>query len=51
MVRENAQAINFGLYAPLYPAGAIALLTIGINLIVDWLLAVHARPGGHALEV
>ncbi len=51
MVRENAQAINFGVYAPLYPAAAIALLTIGINLIVDWLLAVHARPSGHALEV
>ena len=51
MVRENAQAINFGLYAPLYPAGAIALLTIGINLIVDWQLARHARPSGHGLEV
>jgi peptide/nickel transport system permease protein len=51
MVRENAQAINFGLYAPLYPAGAIAVLTIGINLIVDWLLAVHARPTGHGLEI
>jgi peptide/nickel transport system permease protein len=51
MVRENAQAINFGLYAPLYPAGAIAALTIGINLIVDWLLAVHARPTGHGLEI
>jgi peptide/nickel transport system permease protein len=51
MVRENAQAINFGIYAPLYPAGAIALLTIGINFIVDWLLAVHARPTGHGLEI
>jgi peptide/nickel transport system permease protein len=48
MVRENAQAINFGLYAPLYPAGAIAMLAIGINLIVDWLLASHARPTGTA---
>jgi peptide/nickel transport system permease protein len=48
MVRENAQAINFGLYAPLYPAAAIAILTIGINLIVDWLLASHARPTGTA---
>jgi peptide/nickel transport system permease protein len=51
MVRENAQAINFGLCAPLYPAGDIAALTIGINLIVDWLLAVHARPTGHGLEI
>jgi peptide/nickel transport system permease protein len=46
MVRENAQAINFGAYAPLYPAGAIALLTVGVNLIVDWLLSLHSRPGG-----
>ncbi|MFP1788899.1 ABC transporter permease [Lonsdalea quercina] len=38
MVRDNAQAINFGLLAPLYPAAAIALLTIGVNLVVDWLL-------------
>ena len=51
MVRENAQAINFGLYAPLYPAAGIALLTVGVNLIVDWLLASHARPGGHELDV
>lgn len=38
MVRDNAQAINFGLLAPLYPAAAIALLTVGVNLVVDWLL-------------
>jgi len=42
MVRDNAQAINFGMLAPLMPAAAIALLTIGINLIVDWLLSVRA---------
>jgi peptide/nickel transport system permease protein len=51
MVRENAQAINFGLYAPLYPACAIALLTIGVNLFVDWFLTAQARPGGHAIEI
>jgi peptide/nickel transport system permease protein len=51
MVRENALAINFGLWAPLYPAAAIAVLTIGINLIVDRLLALHARPTGHGLEL
>ncbi|NDL62053.1 ABC transporter permease [Acerihabitans arboris] len=39
MVRDNAQAINFGQLAPLYPAAAIALLTIGVNMVVDWLLA------------
>jgi peptide/nickel transport system permease protein len=48
MVRENAQAINLGLYAPLYPAAAIAVLTVGINLIVDWKLAAHSRPAGTA---
>jgi len=42
MVRDNAQVINFGGIAPLVPAAAIALLTIGINLIVDWLLSVRA---------
>jgi peptide/nickel transport system permease protein len=45
MVRENAQAIHFGLFAPLYPAAAIALLTIGVNRLVDRYLAAAARPG------
>ncbi len=39
MVRDNQQGILYGLYAPLFPAGAIALVTIGVNLVVDWLLA------------
>ncbi len=39
MVRDNQQGILYGLYAPLFPAAAIALLTIGVNLVVDWLLA------------
>lgn len=43
MVRENAPAINYGLAAPLIPAAAISLLTIGVNLVVDWFLSVHAR--------
>jgi peptide/nickel transport system permease protein len=38
MVRENAGAITFGILTPLFPAGAIAFLTIGVNLIVDWFL-------------
>lgn len=42
MVRDNAQVINFGGVAPLFPAAAIALLTVGINLIVDWLLSARA---------
>jgi peptide/nickel transport system permease protein len=46
MVRENAPAINFGLFAPLYPALAIATLTVAVNLVVDWLLSIDARPSG-----
>ena len=38
MVRENAGAITFGILVPLWPAGAIAVLTIGVNLVVDWFL-------------
>ena len=43
MVRENAGAITFGILTPLVPAGAIAFLTVGINLIVDWFL--HVASG------
>jgi peptide/nickel transport system permease protein len=38
MVRDNANAISFGMIVPLIPAAAIALLTIGVNLVVDWQL-------------
>ena len=51
MVRENAAAINFGLFAPLYPAIAIATLTVGVNLVVDWLLSIDARPSGAQAEM
>lgn len=51
MVRENAAAINFGIYAPLYPAFAIATLTVGVNLVVDWLLSIDARPSGSQAEM
>ncbi|MCG6908496.1 MAG: ABC transporter permease [Deltaproteobacteria bacterium] len=40
MVRENAGAITFGILTPLFPAGAIAFLTVGVNLIVDWFLQI-----------
>jgi peptide/nickel transport system permease protein len=40
MVRENAGAITFGIFIPLWPAGAIAFLTVGVNLIVDWFLRI-----------
>lgn len=45
MVRENAGAITFGIYIPLIPAAAIAFLTVGVNLIVDWFL--HLSSGLH----
>ena len=51
MVRENAAAINFGVYAPLFPAIAIATLTVGVNLVVDWLLSIDARPSGAQAEL
>ncbi len=43
MVRENAGAIVFGVYTSLIPATAIAFLTIGVNLVVDWFL--HLASG------
>ncbi|WP_413831468.1 ABC transporter permease [Desulfobacula sp.] len=45
MVRENSGAITFGIFIPLIPAAAIAVLTVGINLIVDWFL--HLSSGLH----
>ena len=45
IVRENALVIGFGGFAPLFPAAAIALLTIGVNLVVDWFLSLRARKG------
>jgi peptide/nickel transport system permease protein len=46
MVKDNALAIPAGIAAPLYPAAAIALLTVGVNMVVDWLLSLHSRPHG-----
>ncbi len=43
MVRENATLITFGDPTPLLPAGAIALLTVAINFVVDWQL--HRASG------
>ncbi len=43
MVRENASLITFGDITPLLPAGAIALLTVGVNFVVDWFL--HKTSG------
>jgi peptide/nickel transport system permease protein len=38
MVRENAQALLYGMPTPLVPAAAIAIITIAANLVVDWRL-------------
>lgn len=43
MVRDNAALITFGDITPLLPAGAIALLTVSINFVVDWML--HRASG------
>ena len=38
MVRDNATLITYGDITPLLPAAAIALLTVGVNFVVDWFL-------------
>lgn len=38
IVKENKEGINFGIGAALYPAVAIATLSISVNLIADWIL-------------
>ncbi|HIP05852.1 MAG TPA: ABC transporter permease [Gammaproteobacteria bacterium] len=43
MVRGNADGIAWGFYHGLVPASCIALLTISVNLLVDWL--VHKASG------
>lgn len=43
MVRENAALITFGDITPLLPAGVIALLTVAVNFVVDWML--HRASG------
>ncbi len=38
MVKENKEGIVFGVPAALIPAAAIAVLTISVNLVADWVL-------------
>lgn len=38
MVRDNATLVVYGDITPLLPAAAIAILTIGVNFVVDWFL-------------
>ncbi len=46
MVKDYRDMINFGYAAPIYPAAAIAILTIGVNFVVDWMLSIHSRGQG-----
>ena len=46
MVKDYRDMINFGSAAPIYPAAAIAILTIGVNFVVDWMLSIHSRGQG-----
>ena len=43
MVRDNATLISYDDITPLLPAGAIALLTVATNFVVDWML--HKSSG------
>ncbi|WP_223568787.1 ABC transporter permease [Agrobacterium tumefaciens] len=43
MVRDNAALITFGDIKPLLPAACIAVLTVSINFVVDWML--HRASG------
>lgn len=38
MVRENMQGLLYETYTPLYPALCIAMVTLSVNLLVDWYL-------------
>ena len=43
MVRDNAALIAFGDITPLLPAACIAVLTVSVNFVVDWML--HRASG------
>ncbi|KJK06917.1 MULTISPECIES: ABC transporter permease [Pseudomonas] len=43
MVRDNAVLITFGDISPLLPALAVALITVSVNFVVDWVL--HKSSG------
>ncbi|MDE2385851.1 MAG: ABC transporter permease [Alphaproteobacteria bacterium] len=43
MVAESKTLITYGRVQPLIPAGAIALLTVAVNFVVDWFL--HKTSG------
>ena len=43
MVRKNSVLVTFGDFTPLLPAAAIALLTLSVNFVIDWIL--HQSSG------
>jgi peptide/nickel transport system permease protein len=54
MVRDNARPIMNPMdpkLSPLWPASMIATMTIGVNLVVDWILSINARPSGASAEM
>ncbi len=48
MVRDYRDVIALDVPAPLFPAAAIALMTIGVNFVVDWLAQINTRGLGDA---
>ncbi|MDD9983441.1 MAG: ABC transporter permease [Gammaproteobacteria bacterium] len=38
MVKENMQGLLYGSYAPIFPALCIAMVTVSVNMLVDWFL-------------
>jgi peptide/nickel transport system permease protein len=48
MVRENATLITYGDPTPLLPAAAIAVLTVSINVLVDWYVSRTSSPNARS---
>ena len=46
LVKENKDGLLFGIFAALIPGGAIVLLAVSVNLIVDWVLTRAAQLRG-----
>ena len=51
LVKENKEGIVFGIPAALAPAAAIALLTIAVNLVADWVLSITTNIRGEQGDV
>lgn len=50
LVKENKDGLLFGIFAALIPGGAIVLLAISVNVIVDWILSRAARLRGELAD-